>query len=430
MSAFRAAKVVGALPGELRADTLYLVRAGVGFDLYCSDATASIAHKLNCDGAALAGDLAYSANPGRYNLPVWLPCDGALLDDASAPVSLQAYMSRAYGTAMSAEGSAESPGAVPQGVLDMYGGYALLQMAAAPFATPMLRQSVGYSYARESFFSNPSAAVRCAALGASAGIPNVLAFSAAAGSAFFARRLSAVWSVGNVSTIFAGKSYTGVVFGADERYYVQSTTAPYLFSIAGSVQSHSLIEEGGIGASPVGLAMSPNKKFMVSWHSVAPFITVFEWDGAKYRSIGSPPIGAASFARVEVGDTGVIVAKPASGSVYYVCSVTPTGAVGAMLQSTVDAATAWGLAEDGRNLYTWVGNVARYYPISSDSVGAGVALAWYSLAAHGTLSGRFGLRQGHFIASSSVASSGYAVALSVAAEGWIAPRIKYGFVKT
>lgn len=47
MAVVRFAKVAASLPGTLAPDTLYLVRAGAGFDLYCSDATASIAYRSN-----------------------------------------------------------------------------------------------------------------------------------------------------------------------------------------------------------------------------------------------------------------------------------------------------------------------------------------------------------------------------------------------
>ena len=47
MATFRAHKVVAALPSQLAANAVYLVRVGGGFDLYATDSTGSIAHKLN-----------------------------------------------------------------------------------------------------------------------------------------------------------------------------------------------------------------------------------------------------------------------------------------------------------------------------------------------------------------------------------------------
>ena len=47
MSAFRAHKLVAALPDPLEPNALYLLRTGAGFDLYASDQTGSAAHKLN-----------------------------------------------------------------------------------------------------------------------------------------------------------------------------------------------------------------------------------------------------------------------------------------------------------------------------------------------------------------------------------------------
>lgn len=49
MATIRFSKVVSALPGTLTPDTLYMVRTGVGFDLFCSNSTGSIAHALNID---------------------------------------------------------------------------------------------------------------------------------------------------------------------------------------------------------------------------------------------------------------------------------------------------------------------------------------------------------------------------------------------
>lgn len=47
MSTFRVYKEVGSLPGVLQPDSLYAVRTGVGFDLYITDTTGSVAHKVN-----------------------------------------------------------------------------------------------------------------------------------------------------------------------------------------------------------------------------------------------------------------------------------------------------------------------------------------------------------------------------------------------
>lgn len=46
MGAIRFSKVVSNLPQQLEPDTIYLVRAGDGFDLYCTDATGSIAYQI------------------------------------------------------------------------------------------------------------------------------------------------------------------------------------------------------------------------------------------------------------------------------------------------------------------------------------------------------------------------------------------------
>lgn len=65
MATIRFAKVVASLPATLDPDTLYLVRAGAGFDLYCSDATGSIAHAINASGSG-SGSI---ANAGAIAWP-------------------------------------------------------------------------------------------------------------------------------------------------------------------------------------------------------------------------------------------------------------------------------------------------------------------------------------------------------------------------
>lgn len=47
MAVFKIEKVIGSVPATIEANCLYLVRTGVGFNLYASDATGSIAHSLN-----------------------------------------------------------------------------------------------------------------------------------------------------------------------------------------------------------------------------------------------------------------------------------------------------------------------------------------------------------------------------------------------
>ena len=47
MPIVRQEKVVSSLPGTLEANTLYYVRVGVGFDLYLSDSTGTVAYLLN-----------------------------------------------------------------------------------------------------------------------------------------------------------------------------------------------------------------------------------------------------------------------------------------------------------------------------------------------------------------------------------------------
>jgi hypothetical protein len=381
--------------------------------------------------ASQTGDLAFSVDPTRYGLPDWLRCDGALLDNATAPASLQGYMARAADMDYTYDGPVDVLPAVPTNVFDMLGDYAIVQHTASPFMVPMRRTPGGtYSYARESFAANPAAALKCAALGVLDGVTRVLAFTTAAGGAFYAKATLANWPIYSVAATFAGKTVAGVGFGADGKFYLLSSTAPYLHSIGADVQNDPLEDVGGPHSGGVGLAMSPNQKYMVTWHSTTPFIHVFEFDGVKYVPIGSPPTGAASFLRVEVSDTGVIVGKATSASAYLICSVTPGGGVSGMTSSTVNTATAWGLSPDGRYLVSWLSNVMSYYPIVNNTIGAATAFSLYTAANGVTIAGRIGMIPGYFLASSNNGNLGYLMAGTTTPTGWIAPRIKYGFMKT
>ena len=74
MSEFRAQKVISSLPA-LQANTLYFVRTGDGFDLFCSDQTGSVAHKLNDGDARIQREpfLLRGANTGSVaiTLPIF-----------------------------------------------------------------------------------------------------------------------------------------------------------------------------------------------------------------------------------------------------------------------------------------------------------------------------------------------------------------------
>lgn len=47
MSKFKIHKLVNSLPNELTPDTLYLIRNGLGFDIFSTDITGSISYTLN-----------------------------------------------------------------------------------------------------------------------------------------------------------------------------------------------------------------------------------------------------------------------------------------------------------------------------------------------------------------------------------------------
>lgn len=55
MATFHIEKIVSALPATLVPDTVYMIRTGAGFDLYVSDATGSVAHKVNAVAPSSGG---------------------------------------------------------------------------------------------------------------------------------------------------------------------------------------------------------------------------------------------------------------------------------------------------------------------------------------------------------------------------------------
>jgi hypothetical protein len=52
MPNLRVEKVLSNLPSTLTADTVYAVRVGTGFDLYITDTTGLIAHKVNSESSS------------------------------------------------------------------------------------------------------------------------------------------------------------------------------------------------------------------------------------------------------------------------------------------------------------------------------------------------------------------------------------------
>lgn len=47
MSDFRIYKEISTVPDQLVSNSIYVVRVGVGFDLYITDSTGAVAHKVN-----------------------------------------------------------------------------------------------------------------------------------------------------------------------------------------------------------------------------------------------------------------------------------------------------------------------------------------------------------------------------------------------
>lgn len=70
MAILRVDKVVSVLPTPLTANTVYAVRVGAGFDLYISDSTGSVAHRINADGVPIHVGATPPTSPAEGDL--WL----------------------------------------------------------------------------------------------------------------------------------------------------------------------------------------------------------------------------------------------------------------------------------------------------------------------------------------------------------------------
>ena len=66
MSVIRFSKVVASLPQQLEPDTIYLVRVGDGVDLYCTDATGSIAYQIGSAGIGAAAAISVVGPTSAY----------------------------------------------------------------------------------------------------------------------------------------------------------------------------------------------------------------------------------------------------------------------------------------------------------------------------------------------------------------------------
>lgn len=380
---------------------------------------------------AATGDIVTSLDRAGHALPDWLKCDGSAVATADTPVSLRPFLVAACDPVFTEDlKSPDSMAAAPQSVLAFNDDWALVQFSASPFVKVFNKVSSGsYSYELRSYGAGatPTAAIKCATLTPSA--DGILMFTASAGGVIFDKLIGGTVSSGSPSSDFSGLVVVGCAYGLDGRWYFLSTTAPYLYSVA-SPDTSSRRDEGGCGASPVGLRMSPNGKYMVSWHSAAPYVFVWEFDGGRYQPLGSPVSGAASFVRMEISDTGVFLGKPSTGSVFYVGHTQSDGSVSIMTANTVNAATAWGLMPDGRAMVDWVSSVASYRPIVGDVVGSASSLAIYRSAAYATLYDRPGITSaGQLLWGSSSSSFGYAMVGKATPSGYMAPNVHNGYLK-
>lgn len=88
-------KVVSSLPDVLTPHTIYLVRVGQGFDLYVTDSTGQIAHKIN-NNDLIINELQEKINflENKMNQGKWL--DNICLNGKEVITSSRKYMSAQY----------------------------------------------------------------------------------------------------------------------------------------------------------------------------------------------------------------------------------------------------------------------------------------------------------------------------------------------
>lgn len=100
MAVIHFVKQVLSLPAQLEPNTLYFVRVGAGFDLYLSDATGSVAHKLNADALPDVPHLPAADMSIDMTMLVYQPLDSSLLGYTDGtPYHSDGYAESGYASA-------------------------------------------------------------------------------------------------------------------------------------------------------------------------------------------------------------------------------------------------------------------------------------------------------------------------------------------
>ncbi|MFN4003318.1 MAG: LamG domain-containing protein [Hylemonella sp.] len=112
MSTLRFAKVDGSLPAQLQPHTVYMVRSGNGFDLYCSDASGTLAYPINppAGGPVSGGG---GDDPYFSSTSLLMRCNGSdnstlFLDESANPKAIQAFDNARIRTTVSKYGGASA----------------------------------------------------------------------------------------------------------------------------------------------------------------------------------------------------------------------------------------------------------------------------------------------------------------------------------
>lgn len=112
MTAIRFAKVVGNLPSQLQPHTVYLVRAGEGFYMYCSDSSGTVAYPINPpSGGPVSGG--GGGDPYFSSTSLLMRCNGTdnstfFVDESFSPKTIQWFGNARIRTMTSKYGGASA----------------------------------------------------------------------------------------------------------------------------------------------------------------------------------------------------------------------------------------------------------------------------------------------------------------------------------
>jgi len=302
MASFKASKVVSVLPEALTPDTLYLVRAGAGFDLYCSDATGSIAHQLNAGGSgggASMGDVVMSASPTQYTAPDFLPLSGETHSRSEYPALAELFPSAPFDAPIRLADPA-SPGAGATPAISPDGNYLAVGITASPFLAIYKRS--GEAFVR---LPNPTTLPPSRVLGLSWS-PDSTYLSAQHNSSpfvsFYKRTGDTLAKLANPATLPASMDYGANAFSPDGALVVvrasSSGYTTYLYARTGDTLTFA--QSLGTAGYALSAAWSPDGSYLAIGSSGSSYnLEIFKRVGntltriALFTALSTAPHGLA-----------------------------------------------------------------------------------------------------------------------------------------